>query len=142
MSEKVLIVDDERDFLEALSERMSTRGVIVQTATSAVEALKKTGEQSYDAVILDLRMPEMDGLETLKAMKQKNPELQIILLTGHGSIDKGIEAMKLGAMDFIEKPADLKVLMKKIKQAKAKKMVIVEQQMEEKIKNIINVKGW
>jgi FixJ family two-component response regulator len=87
-------------------------------------------------------MPEMDGLEVLKALKKKKPELQIVLLTGHATLAKGIEAMKLGAIDFIEKPADLKILIEKIKEAKAQKIVLVEKQIQEKMKDIIQGKGW
>ena len=76
MSEKVLLVDDEKDFLEAMSTRMKDRGMEVSTTTSAADALKKVEEGAYDAVVLDLMMPEMDGLEVLKAMKEKRPELQ------------------------------------------------------------------
>ncbi|MBP1740752.1 MAG: response regulator [Deltaproteobacteria bacterium] len=142
MTEKVLLVDDELDFLDTLSERMRDRGMDVSTTTSAEDALKKVDAESYDAIVLDLMMPEMDGLELLKAIKKKKPELQVILLTGYATVGKGIEAMKLGAVDFLEKPADLKVLTEKIKEAQANKMVIVEKQMEEKMKNIIRVKGW
>jgi DNA-binding NtrC family response regulator len=125
-----------------LSERMRDRGMNVSTTTSAEEALKKLAAESYDAIVLDLMMPEMDGLELLKAIKKMKPELQVILLTGYATVGKGIEAMKLGAVDFLEKPADLKVLTEKIKEAQANKMVIVEKQLEEKVKNIIRVKGW
>jgi DNA-binding NtrC family response regulator len=142
MTEKVLLVDDEVDFLDTLSERMRDRGMNVSTTTSAEEALKKVDAESYDAIVLDLMMPEMDGLELLKAIKKKRPELQVILLTGYASVGKGIEAMKFGAVDFLEKPADLKVLTEKIKEAQAHKMLIVEKQVEEKMKNIIRVKGW
>ena len=142
MAEKVLLVDDEGDFLDTLSERMRDRGMSVSTTTSAEEALKKVDAESYDAIVLDLMMPEMDGLELLKAIKRKKPELQVILLTGYATVGKGIEAMKLGAVDFLEKPADLKVLTEKIKEAHAHKMVIVEKQVEEKVRNIIRVKGW
>jgi DNA-binding NtrC family response regulator len=142
MTEKVLLVDDEADFLDTLSERMRDRGMDVSTTTSAEDALKKLDAESYDAIVLDLMMPEMDGLELLKAIKKKKPELQVILLTGYATVGKGIEAMKLGAVDFLEKPADLKVLTEKIKEAQANKMVIVEKQVEEKMKNIIRVKGW
>jgi len=142
MTEKVLLVDDEVDFLDTLSERMKDRGINVSTTTSAEEALKKVDAESYDAIVLDLMMPEMDGLELLKAIKKKRPELQVILLTGYASVGKGIEAMKFGAVDFLEKPADLKVLTEKIKEAQAHKMLIVEKQVEEKMKNIIRVKGW
>jgi DNA-binding NtrC family response regulator len=142
MAEKVLLVDDEQDFLDTLSERMRDRGMNVSTTTSADDALKKVDTEPYDAIVLDLMMPEMDGLELLKAIKKKKPELQVILLTGHARLDKGIEAMKLGAVDFLEKPADLKLLTQKIKEAQAQKMVIVEKQVEEKLKQIIRAKGW
>lgn len=142
MSEKVLLVDDEVDFLDTLSERMRTRGMEVSTSTSGAEALKKVEQESYDVIILDLMMPGVDGLEALKILKEKKPELQVILLTGHASVEKGIEAMKLGAMDFLEKPADLSQLTDKIKKAQAKKMLIVEKQKEEKIKKILEEKGW
>jgi len=142
MTEKVLIVDDEQDFLDALSERMRARDMEVTTSTSAVDALKKAEKESYDAIVLDLMMPEMDGLEALQEIKKNNPELQVILLTGHATVEKGIEAMKLGATDFLEKPADLKTLTEKIKNAHTKKIILVEKQTEEKIKNILAVKGW
>ncbi len=142
MSEKVLLVDDEGDFLEALSQRMTSRGMEVTTTTSAREAIKKVEEGSFDAVILDLMMPEMDGLEVLQTLKQKKPEIQVILLTGHASVAKGIEAMKLGAMDFLEKPAEIKELTEKIKKAQAKKMILVEKRNEEKIQKILVDRGW
>jgi DNA-binding NtrC family response regulator len=142
MTEKVLLVDDEQDFLDALSERMRARGMEVTTSISATDALKKAGKESYDAIVLDLMMPEMDGLEALQEIKKNNPELQVILLTGHATVEKGIEAMKLGATDFLEKPADLKTLTEKIKNAHARKMILVEKQTEEKIRNILTVKGW
>ena len=142
MSEKVLLVDDETDFLEIMSDRMKTRGLEVSTSTSAKDALKLTQDENYDAVVLDLMMPEMDGIEALAALKEKHPELQIILLTGHGSVEKGVEAMKLGAMDFLEKPIDMTALTEKIKQAKAQKMVLVDKKTEQKLKEILTTKGW
>lgn len=142
MSEKILLVDDEKDFLDVMSERIESRGIQVTTAESAVAALKQVEAGGFDAIILDLMMPGMDGLDTLRAIKKKNPDLQVILLTGHATIEKGIEAMKLGAMDFIEKPADLDKLTKIIKKAQARKMVITEKKMEEKMKQIIGTKAW
>lgn len=142
MAEKVLLVDDEEDFLDSLAERMRSRGMNVETSLSAKEALKKAEAESFDAIVLDLMMPEMDGLEVLKALKEKRPELQIILLTGHATVEKGIEAMKLGATDFLEKPADLKSLTEKIQKAQAKKMILVEKQTEEKIKKIMSERAW
>lgn len=142
MSEKVLLVDDEQDFLSTLSERMTARGMDITTAGSPQEALSQVADGDFDVIVLDLMMPGMDGIETMKAIKRKNPEVQVILLSGHATFEKGIEAMKLGAVDFLEKPADIDALTAKIKKAQAKKMVIVEKQIEEKIKKIINAKGW
>ncbi|OHB65713.1 MAG: two-component system response regulator [Planctomycetes bacterium RBG_13_63_9] len=140
--EKVLLVDDEREFTEVLSQRMQSRGVAVETAGNGREALQKVQSGSYDAIFLDLAMPGMDGIETLKHLLNVNPDLQVILLTGYASVQKGVEAVKLGAMDFLEKPAEIQKLMDKIHQAKANRMVIVERQAEEKIKGILDAKGW
>ena len=131
MSEKVLLVDDEEDFLEAMSERMTARGMEVTTASSAKEAIDIIDKISFDAIILDFQMPEMDGMEALQTIKAKRPESQIILLTGYATLEKGVEAMKIGATDFIEKPADLEVLSDKIKKAKAERMLIADKQQAE-----------
>ena len=140
MEEKLLLVDDEKKFLEVMSERLTTRGVTVTTATSAAEALEQIEANLFDAVILDLKMPGMDGIEAMKRMKAKRPELQIILLTGHATVEKGVEAIKLGAMDFVEKPADLESLREKIKQAKQKKMLLVDEANRERVQGVL--KRW
>jgi len=132
----------EKDFLEIMAERMGTRGMDVSTASSAEDALKLVEDHSYDAIVLDLQMPNMDGLETLKRLKEKRPELQVILLTGHATVEKGIQAMKLGAMDFIEKPADLGLLTERIKKAQAQKLIFVEKKTEDKIRKIMAEKAW
>lgn len=137
MSEKVLLVDDEREYLEIMSERMRARGMIVTTTESADQALSIIEKETFDAIVMDFQMPGMDGMEALKAIKTKKPELQIILLTGHATVEKTVEAMKIGATDFLEKPADLEALAKKIKDAKTEKMLLVEKQTEEKIKDIL-----
>lgn len=142
MEEKILLVDDEEKFLEMMAERMRSRGMDVSTATSAAEAVRLAETESFDAIILDLKMPEMDGIEVLKLLKKKRPDSQVILLTGHATVEKGIEAMKLGAVDFLEKPADLNALAEKIKQAHTHKMLVVEKAIEEKLKQIITQKGW
>ena len=118
MSAKVLLVDDEIDFLDIMAERMSARGMDVSTAGSAEDALKMIIAESYDAVIMDLMMPEMDGFKALKLFKQSRPELSIILLTANVPEEKCREAIKLGALDVIEKPADLNLLTQKIEEAK------------------------
>ena len=122
MSAKVLLVDDEKDFLDIMAERMAARGMEVATAGSAEDALKMVIAESYDAVIMDLMMPEMDGFKALKLFKQSRPELSIILLTANVPEEKCREAIKLGALDVIEKPADLNLLTQKIEDAKARKL--------------------
>jgi len=122
MPAKVLIVDDEKDFLDIMAERMDARGMEVSTATSAENALKMVLKEPYDAVIMDLMMPEMDGFKALKLFKETRPDVPIILLTANVPEKKCIEAIKLGAMDVIEKPADLNLLTQKIEAAKARKL--------------------
>jgi len=140
--EKILLVDDEEAFATALSERLENRGLKVVTAENGPEAIDKVKEERFDAVILDLLMPEMDGIETLKYLLNENPDLQIILLTGHGSLEKGIEAMKVGAMDFLEKPANIEKLMEQIKEAKTKMLLLSEKKMQEELQQILKTKGW
>jgi DNA-binding NtrC family response regulator len=140
--EKVLLIDDEKEFTEVLAERMEARGLKVTTADSGPDAIKRVTDENFDAIVLDLFMPGMDGIETLKQLLQKNPDLQIILLTGRATVEKGVEAIKLGAMDFIEKPAEFEKLMELINKAAAKKMLLVEKNMEEKMSAILKQKGW
>ena len=142
MAEKVLLIDDEVEFLENLSERMRVRGMEVSTAQTTDSAVTAVEDGEFDAIVLDLQMPGMDGIEMLKVIKSRKPDMQVILLTGQATLEAGIEAMKLGAMDFMEKPADIDSLTEKIKKAQAKKMVIVEKKNEDKVKNILSKKGW
>ena len=122
MFAKVLLVDDEKDFLDIMAERMGARGMDISTTTSAETALKMVQTESYDVVIMDFLMPEMDGFRALKLFKETRPDVQIILLTANVPEEKCIEAIKLGAMDVIEKPADLNLLTQKIEAAKARKL--------------------
>ena len=142
MSEKVLLIDDEKEFLSTLSERMELRGMNVKTAATADTAVSALDASDYDAIVLDLQMPDMNGIEMLKAIKVRHPDMQVILLTGHATVEAGIQAMKLGAMDFMEKPADIDSLTEKIKKAQAKKMLIVEKKAADKVSDILSHKGW
>jgi DNA-binding NtrC family response regulator len=142
MSEKVLLIDDEQDFLDVMSERMKNRDIDVTTASSAKDALNLAASGGFDAIILDLQMPEMDGMVALEKLKAINPDLQIILLTGHATVEKGVQAMKLGATDVLEKPADIQVLTEKIKKAHARKIILVEKETEAKIRSILGTKAW
>ena len=121
MTAKVLLVDDEQDYLDIMAERMEARGMDVATTTSAEGALQMIQAESYDAVIMDFLMPEMDGFKALKLVKETQPDLAVILLTANVREEERVEARKLGAMDIIEKPADLNLLTQKIEEAQALK---------------------
>ncbi len=133
MKERVLLVDDEAEFLDIMAERMRARDMEVITSTSASEALSLMETDSFDAVVMDFMMPEMDGIQALKAIKERKPEMQIILLTGQATVEKSVEAIKAGAIDFVEKPADLDALSEKIKKAHHKKAVIVQKQSQDRV---------
>ncbi|MDP3480917.1 MAG: response regulator [Desulfoprunum sp.] len=139
---KVLLVDDEEDFLSTLAERLETRGLKVSTANSGELALARIEKEGFDLIILDLAMPGMDGLETLKRIKTKQPEAEIIILSGQGSIKTSIEAMKLGAEDFMEKPVNISELLDKISDAKDKRFQVLESKSVKDIETILKNKGW
>lgn len=138
----VLIVDDEVEFLEGISERLKNRDFMVDTASSGVEALEKLTLITYDAIVLDMMMPGLDGLETLKQALKKNPDLQIILLTGQATVKAGVEAMREGALDFMEKPADLDVLAQKIREGRVMRMKLDEKRRMEVVKKVLTTRGW
>ena len=118
---KVLIVDDEKDFVEMFSLRLETHGEKVSTAFSGKEALAVLEQKSIDVVILDIRMPGMDGIDTLKQIKKLYPNVEVILLTGHGSTETAVEGMKLGAFDYLMKPADFEEIKIKLENARKRK---------------------
>ena len=138
----VLLVDDEEQFLDALTQRLETRGLKVKAVTNGEDAVKQVIDQNFDAIVVDLAMPGIDGIETLKRIKEKRPDLEIIMLTGHATVKSGIEAMKLGADDFLEKPVDFNVLLEKIGEAKNKRMLVVEKSRQEEVKKILKSKNW
>ncbi|MBI5594139.1 MAG: response regulator [Deltaproteobacteria bacterium] len=122
MKTVVLLVDDEVPFVETMTKRLAKRDLTVISAHSGSEALAKLGHEDHvDVVILDVKMPGMDGIETLKEIKKAHPLTEVIMLTGHATIETGIEGMKLGAFDYLMKPCDIDNLMQKVQEAKAKK---------------------
>ena len=139
---RVLIVDDEAELVSALEERLNLRGFEASGVTTGAEALSTIAEMPFDVVLLDLKMPGVGGLEVIRRIKEDRPGLQVILLTGHATLERGIEAIKLGAMDFLEKPAEIQKLMEKIRTAKANRMLLVEKRAEAKLKDILKTKGW
>ncbi len=138
----VLLVDDEEQFLEVLSERLETRGLQVNSVTSGEDAVAQIEDRNFDAIVVDLSMPGINGIETMKQIKEKRPDLEIIILTGQATVETGIEAMKLGAEDFLEKPVDLNVLLEKIKNAKNKRMLVLEKKSQDEMQKILNSKSW
>ena len=140
--DRVLLVDDEVVFVETLAKRMQARGLDVQIANSGSEALEKATKDVFDAVVLDLAMPGMDGIETLKRLHEIEPDLHIMLLTGHGTIPAAVEAMNLGAMDFLKKPTGIDVLMEKIKEARAERIMLAEKKSREYVEDILRRRGW
>lgn len=121
MPVKVLIVDDEVDFLDIMAERMRARGIDVSTATSAEDAINLVGQEHYDVVIMDFMMPAMNGFKALKLLKAKKADTPIILMTGNVPGELILQAKQNGALDVVEKPADLQTLIEKIKQVTIKK---------------------
>ena len=140
--ERVLLVDDEKEFVRALAKRLGARGLNVEIAGDGESAVEKVKTSDFDVIVLDLAMPGIDGLETLKRLREVNPDLQIVLLTGHGSIRSGVEAMKEGAVDFLEKPAEFSELLTKIQEASAKRMILIEKRREEQVRDILRDRGW
>ena len=141
-SVKVLLVDDEKDFTATLSERLELRGLEVFTASSGPEALEQAEQHKIDAVILDLQMPGMDGIDTLKHLIQKDADIQVIVLTGHATISKSVEVIKAGASEFMEKPVDIQALTEKIGAAAAQHFTLLEERSAAAIADIIKKKGW
>jgi DNA-binding NtrC family response regulator len=118
---KVLLVDDEKEFASALAERLQLRNYDVQAAANALEALGIVHSFQPDVVLLDLRIPGMDGIETLRAIKQFDATIEVIMLTGHGDIQSVENGMKNGAFEYIMKPVDIGELTVKINKAWQKK---------------------
>ena len=127
----VLLVDDEVPFVETMLKRLSKREVDIIAAYSGSEALDLLRRnRSVEVVILDVKMPGMDGIETLQEIKKRHPLVEVIMLTGHATVESGIEGMKMGAFDYLMKPCDMDVLVSKVGEAAARK-----RQHEEKIVN-------
>ena len=125
---RLLLVDDEVRFVETLSKRLTARGYYVEGAFSGQEALDLLARRPFDVVLLDVMMPGMDGLDTLRAVRKVQPLLKVILLSGHASINAAVEGMRLGAYDYLLKPTDLEDILAKVESAFEKKRLEEEQQ--------------
>ena len=139
---RVLVVDDEEDFLETLVMRLNKRRIDTTGARSGEEALALMKEKLFDVVILDIKMPGgMDGIEALREMKRLQPLAEVILLTGHGSVETSIEGMKLGAFDYVLKPIRLEDLMVKVADAFEKKDAHDQKIRSARIRELIRYPG-
>ena len=142
MKISVLLVDDEKDFVESLAERLELRNFNVTTALSGIDAINLVKDNDYDVIVLDVKMPGKDGIETLKEIKNIKQLPQVIMLTGHATVETAIQGMKVGAFDYIMKPTVTEDLIELIKKA----YKIVEEQKERirraEINNIVKKRGW
>ena len=113
---KILLVDDEKQFVDTLAERLAMRGFSARVAYDGPQALKAV-EEPTDVIVLDLRMPGMDGFEVLRSVKKSNPQVQVIILTGHGGDAEEQTAYRMGAYNFLKKPMDIDELLNSIRMA-------------------------
>ena len=128
---RVLLVDDEKDYLEVLTRRLSKRDVDVDGVSSGEEALQYVQVRPIDVAVLDVKMPGMDGLAVLREIKKSHPLIEVIMLTGHASLEVALEGMRLGAFDYLMKPAEIDELLYKIQDAHRAKII-----QEEKISKL------
>jgi DNA-binding NtrC family response regulator len=134
---KLLLVDDERAFLDTMTKRLEKRQIGVWAVYSGTEALDELGRnKGIEVVVLDVKMPGMDGMETLVEIKKRFPLLEVIMLTGHATVETAIDGMKLGAFDYLMKPCDIDLLLSKVTAAASKKRAHEEKIVEARIKEI------
>ena len=142
MKIRVLLVDDEQEFVEVLAERLEVRDIVVTKAFSGDEALAGIKEKPVDVVILDVAMPGKDGVATLKEIKQFNPIIEVIMLTGNATVDSAVEGMRFGAYDYLMKPTETKDLLEKIVKAYKRKTEQEERIRQAEIERIMQRRGW
>jgi DNA-binding NtrC family response regulator len=139
---RALVVDDEQDFLETLVNRLGKRSIDTTGVRSGEEAVEVMKKKLFDVVILDIKMPGgMDGIETLRELKKIQPLAEVVLLTGHASVETSIEGMKLGAFDYLIKPIKLEELLTKMAQAFEKKNVHDQKIRAARIKELMRFPG-
>lgn len=138
----ILLVDDEIPFVDAMTRRLNKRELGIQSAYSAAEAFEKLAQgDSIEVVILDIKMPGMDGMEALKEIKRRFPLVEVIMLTGHATVESGIEGMKQGAFDYLMKPCNIDDLVAKVQEAAKKKRQHEEKIIQARIKEITSRKA-
>ena len=138
MKIRVLVVDDEEQFTQQLAERLRLREYDVTTAISGEDGLDVLRKLNFDVVILDVAMPGIDGIETLRQMKTIKPLTEVIMLTGHATVESAIQGMKLGAFDYLLKPTDTEDLVIKVNSAYARKANQEERIRQAKVTEIVS----
>ncbi|SHL06138.1 Response regulator receiver domain-containing protein [Desulfatibacillum alkenivorans DSM 16219] len=139
---KVMLVDDEQSFVEAMAKRLTKRNLEVVQAFSGEEGLEKLNEVfGVDVVVLDVKMPGMDGIQTLQEIRKRYPLVEVIMLTGHATVQSAIDGMKQGAFDYLMKPCDMDDLLSKVREAKAKKENHEHKIAQARAMNIANRRG-
>ena len=123
----IMLVDDEERYLSTTKKLLEKKGYKVETASSGIEALEKLKKTNIQVVILDVKMPELDGLSTLKRIKRDFPLIEVIMLTGHATVESAVEGVKLGAANYLMKPADINDITEKIEEAFEKRQIVKEQ---------------
>ncbi len=142
MMTKVLLVDDEEQFVEVLAQRLQGRGYKVDTAFNGDEAIEFVNSHDVDVVILDVLMPGRDGIETLRELKRIKPLVEVIMLTGHATVETAIQGMKLAAYDYLMKPTDTAELVDKIDKAYKRKKEHEDRIKQAEVDSLIKRRGW
>jgi len=142
MKIRVLLVDDEKDFIDVLAERLEARDFTISKAYYGDEAMGLIREKDVDVVLLDVQMPGKDGVAVLKEIKALNPLVEVIMLTGHSTVESAVEGMKIGAFDYLLKPTETKDLVEKLVLAYKRKSEQETRIRQAEIERILSRKGW
>jgi DNA-binding NtrC family response regulator len=141
MPARILLIDDEQGFVETMSKRLDMRGYDVKTALSGQAGLDVLSKFTIDVVVLDVKMPGMDGIETLKMIKAAHPLVEVVMLTGHATVETAIEGMKNGAFDYMMKPCEMDALLAKVGEAYGKKEDQETRILEARARHIVLRRG-
>ena len=134
---RILLVDDEQELVDYLAKRLRKKGHEVVGVTSGKEAIEQVTTQIFDVAVLDLKMPEMDGIEVLKHLKEAQPYLQVVMLTGHGSMDSALESGRHDAFRFLVKPYEFEGLQETLDEANAQKKKDQRQAFQDELRELI-----
>jgi DNA-binding NtrC family response regulator len=137
---RIMLVDDEEGFLSTTKNVLERKGINVTTATSGSEALEKLTQEKIDVVILDVKMPGMDGVSALKVIKSRYSSVEVIMLTGHGTVESALEGLRSGASDYLTKPIDIDELVTKAEEAFARRKYLEERNRVAQKKNLEEIK--